>query len=254
MPEGVGGWIAFLLEKCAMPIGLAAAGWFVSTGLERDRQAAEQARVAFAQATELTRLTMERERIDQVILPRAMEVLFGKDSQERIWGAEVGTEERRIFRGHWIATYNSYARVDLQPSEIAALMEVGLDQRPRPQGTAGTPPTPITVTPPQPGQPDIRGDGWVSVGRPDSTRYADRNFDLLGDARFKPDGTLPPDTVMRARWSVNLRTSTGVTSGEGNPARGLLAAGDCARVLTSRANVRGGTWAFVDRADCGTGG
>jgi hypothetical protein len=254
MPEGVGGWIAFLLEKCAMPIGLAAAGWFVSTGLERDKQAAEQARLAFAQSTEVTRLAMERERIDQMILPRAMDVLFGKDSQERIWGAEVSVEERRVFRSHWIDTYNTYARVDLDQRAIAVLMEAGLGAARGPQIATGTPLPPTVAAPPAAGGQAVQGDGWVSVGRPGSTRYADQNFDLLGGAAFAANGALPRDTVMRARWTVNLRPSTEVAPGEGNAPRGVLAAGQCVRVLESRPNVRGGTWAFVDLEDCAPGG
>ena len=239
MADTVGGWAAFIIEKCAMPAALALGGWLIAGALDRQK------------------LQLEQEKSDQVILARAMTVLFDKGSEERLWGGEVGAEERRVFRSHWIATYNRYARVRLEQSEIAVLMEAGLRSdgpvvtlaaRPdaiAPGPVAGPPqagPTPSPVVP--------RGDGWVSVGRPGGPRYADVNFDLVGNAAFNPDGTLPAGTLMLARWSVNLRDSTDVTTAGGNKVRGILGASQCVKVIESRANIRGATWAFITLDGC----
>lgn len=237
MTTSFGGWVAFVIEKCAMPAALALGGWLVSGALDRDK------------------LALEREKADQAILTRAMSVLFDKTSEERLWGAQVSPEERRVFRAHWIATYNHYARVRLEESAIGVLMEAGIehgaevvtlarrpdtiaaDPAPKPAGTAQPAPSP-------------RGDGWVSVGRPNTARYADLNFDLLAGAKFNSDGSVPPGSLMVARWSVNLRDNTDVTSGVTNKARGILGAGQCVQVLETQQNVRGATWAFITLDGC----
>lgn len=229
MPEGVGGWIAFLIEKSAMPLALAGVGWLVSNAVERDK------------------LVLEREKVDQVMLGRAIDVLFNSREQERIFGRTPEREEIRTFRAHWIATYNEYARVRLEPAAIGVFMEIGLETE-APRLTAERRPAPITAAPGPAAGPS--GDGWVSVGRPNSSRYADLNFDLLGRASFGADGTIPAGTRMSARWSVNLRANAETTIGGENPVRGLISVGQCVRVLESRANLRGSTWAFVALDGC----
>ncbi|MBR0680478.1 hypothetical protein GXW74_08265 [Roseomonas eburnea] len=233
MPEGIGGWIAFLIEKSAMPLALAGAGWLISNAVERDK------------------LVLEQEKVNQVMLGRAMTVLFEGREQERVFGRVPQREEIRTFRAHWIATYNAYARVQLDPVAIGIFMEVGLDDDAQ-RITPGTrlPPIAATIAPTSGPATGPRGDGWVSVGRPNTTRYADLNFDLLQGAGFTRDGGIPVGTRMSARWSVNLRANAEVTTGSENPVRGLISVGQCVRVLESRPNLRGATWAFVSLDGC----
>ncbi|MFO1056214.1 MAG: hypothetical protein U1E53_04525 [Dongiaceae bacterium] len=90
-------------------------------------------------------------------------------------------------------------------------------------------------------------DGYVAVGSYDpATGF--RNFTVVGG---KPDGaSIAAATLIKARWSVYLRSNTGNTDSGGNPILGLIRQEDCVRVLASYPGVRGQTWAAVKLAPC----
>ena len=50
------------------------------------------------------------------------------------------------------------------------------------------------------------GHGWVAVGRLNSERYSDLNFNVPSNAIAQWDNK--PHEIIRARWSVTLRTNS----------------------------------------------
>src|SRR5205085_8298302 len=110
-------------------------------------------------------------------------------------------ESRRLYRVHWLATYNEYAKIKLNEDFVAIVME----QDTRPDGKRA-----ITAADKPARENDQNSDGWVAVGRFPYKRYADLNFEFPLDA-VAADGTIKAGTMIRARWSVNLRENTGNT-------------------------------------------
>src|SRR5258705_4821519 len=53
---------------------------------------------------------------------------------------------------------------------------------------------------------DEVGQGWVAVGRLNSQRYSDANFTV--PPQENRDGTIKPREIIRARWSVSLRSNS----------------------------------------------
>jgi hypothetical protein len=99
---------------------------------------------------------------------------------------------------------------------------------------------------------DELGHGWVDVGRLDSERYSDANFTVPPNAKNR-DGTIKPHEIIRARWSVSLRSnSRNLEDRQGytGTSRGLLWGGECVKVIDSRIDGRLQTWAFIEIVQC----
>jgi hypothetical protein len=94
--------------------------------------------------------------------------------------------------------------------------------------------------------------GWVAVGRLNSERYSDVNFNVPPQATER-DGKIKPHEIIRARWSVSLRSnSRNLEDRQGytGTSRGLLWGGECVKVIDSRLDGRGQTWAFIEIVPC----
>src|SRR5271165_6335352 len=168
--------------------------------------------------------------------------MFFAKEKEHLFGNELSLESRRLYRAHWIATYNYYAQVKLPDDFVAIIMEQDTDAVDKRIITADDKPARTS---------DQTADGWVAVGQTRSKHHADLNFDIPENA-ITGGGGITPDTIIRARWSVNLRKNTLNTEAHGglNGIIGLIEAGACAKVLKSEANIRGQTWALIDVVPC----
>ncbi len=208
-----------------VPVVLAVAGYYANDHLEKQRQALEQ------------------HKLDQQMLERAIEVVFFAKEKERLFGNDMSLEGRRLYRVHWLETYNHYTKVKLSNDFIAIMME----QHMVPEDTK-----PVTALDKSKRESNQNSDGWVAVGRFPSSRYADVNFDVPPDG-IVGDSTIKAGTMIRARWSVNLRKNTDNTEDKEhklNPILGLIQAGQCAKVVKSVAEIRGQTWASIDVVPC----
>jgi hypothetical protein len=99
---------------------------------------------------------------------------------------------------------------------------------------------------------DELGHGWVAVGHLNSERYSDVNFNVPPNARER-DGTIKPHEIIRARWSVTLRSNSHNLEdrqGYTRTSLGLLWGGECAKVIDSRLDGRLQTWAFIEIVQC----
>jgi hypothetical protein len=203
-----------VLAAVLIPVVLAAAGYVANRKLERQRQ------------------VIERDKLDQEMLNRAIEVVFFSKEKEQLFGNEMSLESRRLYRAHWIATYNHYAQVKLSDDLVAIVME---------QDTGAAGKRLVTAEDKPARQGDQMGDGWLAVGHLPPKRYADVNFEIPAES-IASDGTIKAETIIRARWSVNLRENTNNAETHAhqlNAVIGLIQAGECAKVLTSEASIRG---------------
>ena len=196
---------------------------------------------------------LEKSKTKDELLKQAIEVVFLSKS-DQMAGADKSFESRRAHRSHWLEIYNSLSDVKLSDDFIAVMMEQDaksvegvelytIENKPDliPNNeTAGST------------NEDELGHGWVAVGRLKSQRYSDVNFTLPPKAT-NPDYTIKPSNIIRARWSVSLRTnSRNLEDRQGytGTSRGLLWGGECAKVIDSRLDGRGETWAFIEIAQC----
>ena len=206
-----------------VPIILGIAGFFANGHLEAQKQ------------------TLEREKLNQEMLKKAIEVVFFSKEKEQLFGAETSLESRQLYRAHWLHTYNEFAQVKLSDDFMAAVMD-------RDTGSAGQP---IVRALEKKGSEE--GDGWVAVGRFPSAQTAYQNF-RVPDGAVKKSGEIQFGATLRARWTVNLRkTYESPSERDINPVLGIIQAGECAKVLESRADVRGQTWAYIDVIPCSGG-
>jgi hypothetical protein len=192
---------------------------------------------------EVQKQDLEREKFRLEMWKKATDVVFFTKEKEQLFGHEMSLESRRLYRNHWLETYNEFANIKLSKAFTSAVMEQD----------AASADTHIV----KPGDNPAReageeGDGWVAVGRLPSKSYGDLNFEVPEEALASTDGTIKPGTVIHARWSVNLRkTHDSVDQGKGkNPVLGIMQAGECATVVRSKAKIRGHTWAYVDVVPC----
>lgn len=178
------------------------------------------------------RILLERQRVDQDVLKQAMEVIFL--GGEKL-GADASLEVRRLYRAHWIKTYNqyaeTYAKVGISDDLVAAIMDRDLpaptDSKSK---TAG---------------------GWVAVGLFSTGRQQDLNFDVLEPKGYE---WLKKDMIIRARWSVPIRLNTDHPDAPSesflNPEIGRMPGGSCAKVVEYNSFVRGQAWAKINQLEC----
>lgn len=95
--------------------------------------------------------------------------------------------------------------------------------------------------------------GWVAVMFANPRSYSETNFDLA--SRTEAGGTTPlggavvADTILRARWQVNVRRA----AADWREPLGILDVGQCARVksvTTLPAGERQQIWAEVAKTEC----
>jgi hypothetical protein len=196
---------------------------------------------------------LEKSKTKDELLKQAIEVVFLSKS-DQMAGADKSFESRRAHRSHWLEIYNSLSDVKLSDDFIAVMMEQDAKWVEGVQlYTIENKPNPIPNNErAESTNEDELGHGWVAVGRLKSERYSDVNFTLPPKAT-NPDYTIKPNKIIRARWSVSLRTNSRNLEdrqGYSGTSRGLLWGGECAKVIDSRLDGRGETWAFIEIVQC----
>jgi len=202
----------------------------------------------------LANQTLEKAKHEHELLKQAIDVVFLKPDQMTVAGRSF--ESRRALRAHWLETYNSLASVKLGNDFIALMMEQDTIASEKPLYWTGNMPHPIAKSVSTDGaastNEDELGHGWVAVGRLNSERYADVNFEIPAGA-IAHDGRIKPAEVIRSRWTVTLRDSTANLEdrqGYSGSARGLLWGGVCGKVVDSLLDPRQQTWAFIEIVPC----
>jgi hypothetical protein len=202
-------------------------------------------------ATYFANQALERSKTRDELLKQAIEVVFLSKS-DLMAGAATSFESRRAHRSHWLEIYNSLSDVKLSQDFIATMMELDTRVDGRELYTIENRPTLISNTEqPESTSEDELGHGWVAVGRLNSERYSDANFTV--PPQENRDGTIQPHEIIRARWSVSLRSnSRNLEDRQGftGTSRGLLWGGECAKVIDSRLDGRLQTWAFIEIVQC----
>jgi hypothetical protein len=241
------------LSVFAVPILLGLGGYVANHHLEDQKQQLEKDKFNQQARLEAQKQTLEQDKLNQQMLRRAIEVIFSGKQEEQLFGHYISLESRRLYRAHWLDLYNYFAQVKLTPDFIAIMME--LDTHPDGKELV----TAETKEKKRLSEPNPNGDGWVAIGRISETRIASNahlNFELLSKDAIDKDYTVKAGTMVRARWSVNLRQNLDNTEDHRpenerlNPVLGLMAAGECASVIESRASIRGQTWAKIDVVPC----
>ena len=196
---------------------------------------------------------LEKSKTKDELLKQAIEVVFLSKS-DQMAGADKSFESRRAHRSHWLEIYNSLSDVKLSDDFIAVMMEQDAKWVEGVQlYTIENKPNPIPNNErAESTNEDELGHGWVAVGRLKSERYSDVNFTLPPKAT-NPDYTIKPNKIIRARWSVTLRSnSRNLEDRQGytGTSLGLLWGGECAKVIDSRLDGRLQTWAFIEIVQC----
>ena len=196
---------------------------------------------------------LEKSKTKDELLKQAIEVVFLSKS-DQMAGADKSFESRRAHRSHWLEIYNSLSDVKLSDDFIAVMMEQDAKWVEGVQlYTIENKPDPIPNNErAESTNEDELGHGWVAVGRLKSERYSDVSFALPPKAT-NPDDTIKPHEIIRARWSVSLRTNSrnlADRQGYTGTSRGLLWGGECAKAIDSRLDGRGETWAFIEIVQC----
>ena len=211
--------------------------------------------IVLGAASLLANQVLEKSKTRDELLKQAIDVVFLSKS-DQMAGADKSFESRRAHRRHWLEIYNSLSDVKLSDDFIAVMME----QDAKIDGTAlywsGDPPGLIPNVERTGGtestNEDELGHGWVAIGHLNSKRYSDVNFNVSSNA-IEPNGTIKPQEIIRARWSVTLRSnSRNLEDRQGytGTSLGLLWGGECAKVIDSRVDGRLQTWAFIEIVQC----
>ena len=202
----------------------------------------------------LANQALEKSKTRDELLKQAIEVVF-LDKKDKMAGDAPSFESRRAHRSHWLEIYNSLSDVKLSNEFIAITMEQDTVADEKNLYWTGNLPSLIPNTETRAANStdeDELGHGWVAVGRLDSQRYSDLNFNIPPQSA-EPDGTIKPHEILRARWSVSLRDSTRNLEdrkGYSGSSRGLLWGGACGKVLDSLVDAGVQTWAFIEIVQC----
>ena len=158
-------------------------------------------------ASLLANQALEKSKTRDELLKQAIEVVF-LDKKDKMAGDAPSFESRRAHRSHWVEIYNSLSDVKLSNEFIAITMEQDtIAEEKNLYWTGNLPgliPNNESARGPNSTDEDELGHGWVAVGRLDSQRYSDLNFNVPPQA-IERDGTIKPHEILRARWSVSLR-------------------------------------------------
>jgi hypothetical protein len=211
--------------------------------------------VVLGMASLLANQALEKSKTRDELLKQAIEVVFLAD-KDKMAGDAKSFESRRAHRSHWLEIYNSLSDVKLSNEFIAITMEQDtIAEEKNLYWTGNLPgliPNNESARGPNSTDEDELGHGWVAVGRLDSQRYSDLNFNVPLQA-IERDGTIKPHEILRARWSVSLRDTTRNLEdrkGYSGSSLGLLWGGACGKVLDSLVDARVQTWAFIEIVQC----
>jgi hypothetical protein len=208
--------------------------------------------VVLGVASLLANQALEKSKTRDDLLKQAIDVVF-LSKTDQMAGDGKSFESRRAHRSHWLEIYNSLADVKLSNEFIAIMMEQDTIADEKAVYWTGNLPSLIpNIENPANTSEDELGHGWVAVGRLNSERYSDVNFNVSPHATER-DGTIKPNEIIRARWSVSLRSNTRNLEdrqGYTGTSRGLLWGGECGKVIDSLVDARIQTWAFIEIVQC----
>jgi hypothetical protein len=211
--------------------------------------------VVLGVASLLANQALERSKTRDDLLKQAIDVVF-LSKTDKMAGDGKSFESRRAHRSHWLEIYNSLSDVKLSNEFIAITMEQDTIADEKVLYWIGNLPGLIPNTESARGSEstdeDELGHGWVTVGRLNSERYSDLNFNVPSQG-IERNGTIKPHEIIRARWSVTLRSSTlnlEDRQGYTGTSRGLLWGGACGKVMDSLVDARVQTWAFIEIVQC----
>ena len=177
---------------------------------------------------ESQKLAVQQQTVDKDMLKEAMNVVFFAKDTERLFGIKTSIEARRLYRAHWLKTYNDHGKVEISDELVALVMEqAAYELANAPSAEKKT--------------------GWVLVGVFDKLQ-GNLNFDLPIGAKQLEKGM-----IIRARWSVPLRESVDEpygSDGGHNPQVYRLAGNQCATVIEFENDVRRQAWAKVEASSC----
>jgi|SoiMethySBSTD1v2_1073268.scaffolds.fasta_scaffold316404_2 hypothetical protein len=178
---------------------------------------------------EQKKMDLERDKLNQEMTKKAADVIFLAKDSEQMFGPDASLELRRLYRAHWIKIYNAFADFPISNDLVAMVQDRDALALPAADKTESK--------------------GWVVVGIFEREQpYL--NFDVVEPEDGK---TLAKDVIIRARWSVPVRTNTDNPDGANsplNPAIGRLPAGHCAKVVDFNRFVRQQAWAFIEPVKC----
>lgn len=92
-------------------------------------------------------------------------------------------------------------------------------------------------------------EGFVALGKIDNQKYSQVNFDIVQSALLSI-GAANVGDVLKARWGVNLRTNTELTTGGNNLIIGIVNDSDCVTIIEPPKQLRGQYWAKVELTAC----
>jgi hypothetical protein len=204
-------------------------------------------------ATFVANQALEKSKNREELLKQAIDVVF-LSKPDKMAGADKSFESRRAHRSYWLEIYNSLADVKLSNEFIAVMMEQDAKADGTPLYWTGELPSLIANNERSEAKTDEdeRGHGWVAVGHLNSQRYSEMNFNVPPNAE-EPDGRIKPHEIIRARWSVSLRSNSRNLEDRQDytgTSRGLLWGGECGKVIDSRLDGRLQTWAFIEIVQC----
>jgi hypothetical protein len=206
--------------------------------------------VVLGVASFLANQALEKSKTRDDLLKQAIDVVFLSNT-DKMAGDGKSFESRRAHRSHWLEIYNSLSDVKLSNEFIAIMMEQDTFADEKEVYWTEYLPEKIPNTESAQGG-DETGHGWVAVGRLNSERYSDVNFGVPPHAPDR-NGIIKPNEIIRARWSVSLRSNTHNLEdrqGYTGTSRGLLWGGECAKVIDSLVDARVQTWAFIEIVQC----
>ena len=165
--------------------------------------------VVLGVASLLANQVLEKSKTRDDLLKQAIEVVF-LSKTDQMAGDGKSFESRRAHRSHWLEIYNSLADVKLSNEFIAIMMEQDTIADEKGVYWTGNLPSLIpNIESAASTSEDEVGHGWVAVGRLNSERYSDVNFNVPPHATER-NGTIKPNEIIRARWSVTLRSTRAI--------------------------------------------
>jgi len=96
------------------------------------------------------------------------------------------------------------------------------------------------------------GSGYVAIGKATPEVHSDVNFDIASSGEPAISGGSAPasGTILKARWPVNLRGNTQVTTGGENPVLSVIGEDACVIISGPPTILRGQYWAPVSLSSC----
>ena len=94
--------------------------------------------------------------------------------------------------------------------------------------------------------------GFVAIGKKDAKSYSQINFNLAqtDKSAFFDDNAPQVGATLKARWSVNLRGNTKITTGKENPIVKVILENECVKIISKPKEVRSQFWAEVKTTKC----